>query len=297
MTITERKEDSILWLITMWCINWFQCSKSWNFRMRRLQWIRNGKSGRKSLSGRWIRRRDVIMKAQKRKGKSTPLHWWTSVISRMPSWNQCFKNTKAGLCSEVTWWRDGSGSDAVFTEQGPSASQRLQKSWILKTQHWRVLPKIYHWVLFWDAWLPTTSHGSFTVNLPLPYRSLVTRTRELWCDALVDSCHVSPFLFHFQQQHRVVTSTHCVAHVPEWLNPSSVCTSLWCNRCYCEMTRMRWTSRQRSICLHPSKMEDAPRLLNIPKSECPDSWIRLPRHKWPKSWSKTDGPAVPLERH
>ena len=31
------------------------------------------------------------------------------------------------------------------------------------------------------------------------------------------------------------------------------------------------------------KLEDAPRLLKIPKSECPDVWIRLPRHKWPKS--------------
>ena len=31
------------------------------------------------------------------------------------------------------------------------------------------------------------------------------------------------------------------------------------------------------------KMEDAPKLLKIPKSECPDIWIRLPRHKWPKS--------------
>ena len=27
------------------------------------------------------------------------------------------------------------------------------------------------------------------------------------------------------------------------------------------------------------KMEDAHKLLNIPKSECPDIWIRLPRHK------------------
>ena len=25
------------------------------------------------------------------------------------------------------------------------------------------------------------------------------------------------------------------------------------------------------------KMEDAPKLLKIPKSECPDNWIRLPR--------------------
>ena len=29
------------------------------------------------------------------------------------------------------------------------------------------------------------------------------------------------------------------------------------------------------------KIEDAPKLLKIPKSECPDIWIRLPRHKWP----------------
>ena len=45
------------------------------------------------------------------------------------------------------------------------------------------------------------------------------------------------------------------------------------------------------------KMEDAPKLLNIPKSECPDIWIRLPRHKWPKSWSSMEAPVVPLERN
>ena len=26
-------------------------------------------------------------------------------------------------------------------------------------------------------------------------------------------------------------------------------------------------------------------------------WIRLPRHKWPKSWSSIDDPVVPLERN
>ena len=36
------------------------------------------------------------------------------------------------------------------------------------------------------------------------------------------------------------------------------------------------------------KMEDAHKLLKIPKSECPDIWIRLPRHKWPKSWSSME---------
>ena len=45
------------------------------------------------------------------------------------------------------------------------------------------------------------------------------------------------------------------------------------------------------------KMEDAPTLLKIPKSECPDIWIRLPKHKWPKSWSRMEDPVVPLERN
>ena len=45
------------------------------------------------------------------------------------------------------------------------------------------------------------------------------------------------------------------------------------------------------------KMEDAPRLLKIPKSECPDIWIRPPKHKWPKSWSSIEDPVVPLERN
>ena len=45
------------------------------------------------------------------------------------------------------------------------------------------------------------------------------------------------------------------------------------------------------------KLEDAHKLLKIPKSECPDIWIRLPRHKWPKSWSSMEDPVVPLERN
>ena len=39
------------------------------------------------------------------------------------------------------------------------------------------------------------------------------------------------------------------------------------------------------------KMEDAPKLLKIPKSECPE------RHTWPSSWSSLEDPVVPLERN
>ena len=45
------------------------------------------------------------------------------------------------------------------------------------------------------------------------------------------------------------------------------------------------------------KLGDAPRLLKIPKSEYPDIGIRLPRRKWPKSWSSMEDPVVPLERN
>ena len=38
-------------------------------------------------------------------------------------------------------------------------------------------------------------------------------------------------------------------------------------------------------------------LLKNPKSECPDIWIRLRKHKWPKSWSSMEDPVVPLERN
>ena len=38
-------------------------------------------------------------------------------------------------------------------------------------------------------------------------------------------------------------------------------------------------------------------LFKIPTLECPDIWIRLPRHKWPKTWSSMEDPVVPLERN
>ena len=63
------------------------------------------------------------------------------------------------------------------------------------------------------------------------------------------------------------------------------------------ITWLRWTISGRSICLYPGKKEDTPKLRIIPKSECPDIGIRLPRHKWPKSLSSMEDPVVPLERN
>ena len=64
-----------------------------------------------------------------------------------------------------------------------------------------------------------------------------------------------------------------------------------------QIARVPRTSSWRSICLYTGQMEYPPKLLKIPKSECPDIWIRLPRHKWPKSWSSMEDPVVLLERN
>ena len=40
-----------------------------------------------------------------------------------------------------------------------------------------------------------------------------------------------------------------------------------------------------------------PNYWKIQKSECPDTWIRLPRRKWPKSWSSMEDPVVPVQRN
>ena len=52
-----------------------------------------------------------------------------------------------------------------------------------------------------------------------------------------------------------------------------------------------------AVSAETKEMEDASKLLKIHKSECQDIWIRLPRHKWPKSWSSMEDPVVPFERN
>ena len=61
--------------------------------------------------------------------------------------------------------------------------------------------------------------------------------------------------------------------------------------------QLRKTSSRRSIRLHPVQNGRCTDVVENPKSEGPDSWTRLPKHKWPKSWSNMEDPIVPLERN
>ena len=48
---------------------------------------------------------------------------------------------------------------------------------------------------------------------------------------------------------------------------------------------------------YTQKMEDDPKFLKIPKSECPDFWIRLPRHNDRNHGQNIEDPVVSLERN
>ena len=69
------------------------------------------------------------------------------------------------------------------------------------------------------------------------------------------------------------------------------------NGYHIKTTRMRMSSSRRSFCSHPGQNGRCTIVIEISKSECPDIWIRLPRHNWPKSWSSMEDPVVPLERN
>ena len=61
---------------------------------------------------------------------------------------------------------------------------------------------------------------------------------------------------------------------------------------------LRWTSSRRSIGLYPSKNGRCSQIIENSKIGVSRYiWIRLPRHKWPKSWSSMEDPVVPLERN
>ena len=181
---------------TIWFTSLFLCLKLWKFLQQKQRWTRNGKNWRKFRRGTWqnseVNQR-WSMKQGRRAQKFILLHWRTSVIWRMPNWRQNTKNYKGRAVLRGDIVKDDSGSYAVSTGEGSSASQM-------------------------------TAAKVMDIISRLP-----------GCDG--------------QAADAVSAYTQVI-------------------------------------------MEDAPKLLKIPKSECPDIWIRLPRHKWPKSSSSMEDPVV-----
>ena len=180
------------------CTNLFLCLKLWKNQMQMLQCRKNGKNSRTYRHGSWRKSETKMRWSLTQAMRAKPYSLLRQCISRFRSWSRSFYNTKAEWYSDVTFVKDDSGSYAVFTEQGSSASQ-------------------------------------------------MTAAQVM----------------------------DIISRLPGCAGQAADAVSAY--------TQV--------------KMDDAPALLKIPESECPDVCIRPPRHKWPKTWFSMEDPVVPLERN
>ena len=93
---------------------------------QRQQWIRNGRNWKRFRRGTWrkseVRKKWSMIQGRRAQEFILP-HWWTCVIWRMPNWRQKHQKYKGRVVLRGDTVKDDSGSYAVFTVQGSSASQ------------------------------------------------------------------------------------------------------------------------------------------------------------------------------
>ena len=83
MKTTLQAVDLLRWPIIIWCTSLFLCHKWWTFWMQELQWIKKGKSSRRSQHGNWRKsraRRRLFWTHKETQIKIILLHWWTFII-------------------------------------------------------------------------------------------------------------------------------------------------------------------------------------------------------------------------
>ena len=105
---------------------YFYASSNAHISCKKQQRTKNGKNSRKYQHGSWRKSETIRRWSLKQGMRSKPCtlrRWWTSVISRMRSWNRNCRNTKGRVVLRGDIVKDDSGSHAVFTEQSSSATQ------------------------------------------------------------------------------------------------------------------------------------------------------------------------------
>ena len=78
--------------IAIWYTNLFLCLKQWKYPQQK-RWIKNGKNRKRFRRGTKQKSETYLTRLlkQKKVEKYTSVHWWTSVIWRMPNWRQSTK--------------------------------------------------------------------------------------------------------------------------------------------------------------------------------------------------------------
>ena len=112
--------------IILWYTGLFLNLKPWRFQQQKQQWIKNERNWNRFRRGTW-RKSEVIkrwsMKQGRRAQKFILPYWWTSVIWKNAELEAEHQKYKGRVILWGDFVKDDSGFYAVFTEQGPSASQ------------------------------------------------------------------------------------------------------------------------------------------------------------------------------
>ena len=124
-TILQEKVK-IHYSTTIWFTNLFLCLKLWKFLQRKQRWTRNGKNWRKFRRGTWWKS-DVRKRWSMKQGRRGATIHFASLMNichlnntELEAKHQMYKG-RVVLRGDIV--KDDSGSCAVFTEQGSSASQ------------------------------------------------------------------------------------------------------------------------------------------------------------------------------
>ena len=74
-------------------------------------------------------------------------------------------------------------------------------------------------------------------------------------------------------------------------------TAVHCDRRGCKDNTSNDPFLDAKVCDNLVTDERCSKINELSGFGCPDIWIHLPRHKWPKSWSSIEDPVIPLERN
>ena len=120
-----QESKSIYCNITLWFTNLFPCLEPWRFPKQRQQWTRSGKNEEKIRSGTWqVRSKSEVIDEARTLGAK--VHFASSMdICHLKNaeLEAIHQKSKGRVVLRGDIVKDNSGSYAVFTEQGSSASQ------------------------------------------------------------------------------------------------------------------------------------------------------------------------------
>ena len=166
---------------------------------------------------------------------------------------------------------------------------------LLQKQQWIKYGKNLEKILAWD--LTKVRNKSEVID------EARTKCRKVHFASLMDICHLKNAELetkHQKYKGRGDILNDDFGPYAVFTEQGSSASQMTAAKVMDNISRLPWSAGQSADAVSACTLvniEDAPKLLKIPKSECQDIWIRLPSHQWPKSWSSMEHPVVPLERH